>query len=92
MIASFKSKALWRLYEGGSGKGLPPAFVPKIRRSLFALEQAERPEDLSQPGFGLHELTGNRRGIWSIVITPNWRLTFRFDGGNVIEADFEDYH
>jgi toxin HigB-1 len=92
VIASFKSKALKRLHEGGSGKGLPSAFLPKIRRAIFALEQAERPEDLSQPGFGLHQLTGDRSGVWSIVITRNWRTTFRFDGGNAIEVDFEDYH
>ena len=92
MIRSFRNKALEKLYESGSGKSLPPEFVGKIRRVLLALDEANSPDDLSQPGFGLHQLSGNLRGHWSIVITRNWRITFRFVGQDVSDVDFVDYH
>jgi len=44
------------------------------------------------PGYRLHALTGNREGIWSIRVTGNWRITFRFADGNVFDLDLEDYH
>ena len=92
MIKSFRNKALEKLYENGSGKSLPPEFVPKIRRVLLALDEANSIDDLSQPGFGLHPLAGNFRSYWSIVTTRNWRITFRIEGNNIVEVDFIDYH
>lgn len=92
MIASFRNKALKRLYEGGSGRGLPAEFLPKLRRALLALDNAMVPEDVLQPGFGLHALTGDMEGYWSIVISRNWRVIFRIESGNVFNVDFLDYH
>ncbi len=92
VITSFRSKVLERSYATGTTKGLPPAFAAKIRRVLFALDQAEGPDDLRQPGFGLHELTGDMAGFWSIVVNRNWRIVFRFDGTSVADVDYVDYH
>lgn len=92
MIGSFRSKVLSKAYENGSARGLPPDHAAKIRRALFALDQASLPDDLRQPGFGLHALTGDRAGCWSIVISRNWRITFRFRDGDVYDVDYEDYH
>jgi proteic killer suppression protein len=45
------------------------------------------------PNFGLHELTGDRKGVWSMTVTKNWRLTFRLKEKNVIvDMNLEDYH
>lgn len=92
MIISFRNKSLERCYAGGSAKGLPAEFVPKIRRILFALDNANSAVELSQPGFGLHELSGNLKGTWSIVVTRNWCVPFRFEKENVYDVDFVDYH
>ena len=92
MIRSFRSKSLKRAYESGSTRGLPAAFAGKIRRVLFALDQAEKPEDLEQPGFGLHALKGDRAGTWSITVSHNWRITLRFEATDATDVDFEDYH
>jgi toxin HigB-1 len=83
---------LERCYSGGPSKGLPAEFVPKIKRILFALDNATGADNLSQPGFGLHQLSGNLKGSWSIVVSRNWRVTFRFQGENVCDVDFVDYH
>ena len=44
------------------------------------------------PGLYLHELSGRRKGTWSVRVSGNWRVTFKFDGGEFVEVDYEDYH
>src|SRR3546814_12582797 len=61
---------------------------------LAFIDAAESFEELSvPPNFGLHELTGDRKGSWSMAVTRNWRLTFGLnDEGALIDMDLEDYH
>ena len=56
------------------------------------LADAQSPVDVNMPGLDLHQLTGNRRGTWTVRVSGNWRLTFRFAEGEAVEIDFEDYH
>ena len=49
-------------------------------------------EDIALPHFGLHELKGDRAGTWALKVNKNWRLTFRFAGGDASDVNFEDYH
>jgi proteic killer suppression protein len=44
------------------------------------------------PDIQLHELKGKRKGVYSVTVSGNWRITFKFDGDSVIEVDLEDYH
>ena len=44
------------------------------------------------PGHGLHELRGDLAGHWAVRVSRNWRITFRFEGGNVYDVDLVDYH
>jgi proteic killer suppression protein len=66
--------------------------LPKVRRVLDAIDAAESPRELMLPGFGMHPLKGDRKGTWAIVITKNWRITFKFEGIDVIDVNLEDYH
>ena len=60
---------------------------------LTAIEEAENVADLATlPGWRLHLLKGDRKGVWSLTVTRNHRLTFRVTGSVVSEIDFEDYH
>lgn len=43
------------------------------------------------PGLRLHELKGNRSGVWSVTVSGNWRVTFRFVNGDAEVVDYEDY-
>ena len=43
-------------------------------------------------GYRLHPLKGDRAGIWSVTVSQNWRITFRFEDGTAFDVDFEDYH
>ena len=59
---------------------------------LAALDTALNIEDLDIPGYRLHQLKGDRKGLWSITVSANWRVTFEFTDGNVHVVNYEDYH
>ena len=44
------------------------------------------------PSSNGHRLTGDRKGTWSLHVTRNRRLTFRIDGDQIVDINFEDYH
>jgi proteic killer suppression protein len=92
MIASFRSKALQRLWERNDASGLRPDWVAKVARRLDALELAVEPSDLDLPGFGFHALTGDLRGRYALVVSRNWRMTFSMVDGEILDLDLEDYH
>ncbi len=93
-IGSIRHKALRSFAETGHAKGLPGNLVPRLRNMLAYLSAVRSSEELtSPPNFGAHLLTGDRAGDWSLVVTRNWRLTFRITASQVIEdMDLEDYH
>jgi len=91
MIASFRHKGLKRLFEHDDRSKLPADRVEKIRLILTALDQAETVDDLDQPAFRLHLLKGDLEGLWSVTVSANWRIVFRFEGG-AHDVDLVDYH
>jgi len=92
MIKSFKHKGLEKFYRSGTTKGIQASHVRKLRMQLAALDTAQTIGDMDIPGYRLHQLTGDRKGIWSITVNANWRLTFEFTDGNVYVLNYEDYH
>lgn len=92
MIQSFKHKGLEKFFLTGSKKGIQPSHAARLRLILGHLNASTRVEDMSLPGLMLHELTGNRVGTWSVRISGNWRVTFRFVSGHAQIVDYEDYH
>ncbi len=92
MILKFRHKGLKRLYEADSPKGVQPEHVERLRRRLTNLDAATQPDDLDLPGYRLHQLKGDRKGEWSITVSGNWRVTFKFEGHDVTDVDYEDYH
>ena len=92
MIKSFKHKGLKRFYETGSTARIQPSHRNKLRLQLAALDTATCIEDMDIPGSNLHSLKGRRKGIWSISVSGNWRITFRFEDGNAYIVNYEDYH
>ncbi len=92
MIKSFKHKGLKKFYETGNKAGIKGSHNKKLRIQLTALNTAICIEDMDLPGFRLHSLKGNRKGLWAIDVSKNWRIVFRFEEGNVYVIDYEDYH
>ena len=88
----FAHKALRTLHETDRPQGLPQGLVPRIRRILGTLSVAARPSDIDVPGYRLHPLKGDRDGYWSIRVSANWRIVFRFEDGEPVDVDLVDYH
>ncbi len=92
MIAGFKHRGLKRYFETGTTRALDSNQVDRIRLILGRLNASIAPQDMNLPGLRLHELTGRRRGTWSVRVSGNWRMTFRFEGPDAYDVDLEDYH
>ena len=87
-----RRKGLWALHEWDNPAQLPAGLVPRLRRILFRLQEASHPGSANALGFRLHPLKGNRAGQWSVRVSGNWRVVFRFENGEVVDVDLIDYH
>jgi proteic killer suppression protein len=92
MIKSFAHKGLEKFFTKGSKAGINPAHADKLRRQLARLNTAITPQQMDVAGWKLHALTGELAGHWSIWVSGNWRLTFRFEGEDAEIVDYQDYH
>jgi toxin HigB-1 len=92
MIRSFKHAGLEKFYKRDSKAGINPAHAKKLRSQLTALDASERASDMAVPGWDLHPLKGRLEGHWSVSVSGNWRMTFRFTGIDAELVDYQDYH
>ncbi len=92
MIKSFKHKGLCKFFETGSLAGIQPMHRQKLKMRLSALDTATCIEDMNTPGWRLHNLKGDHKGLWAIDVNKNWRIVFEFKDGNAYIVDYEDYH
>jgi len=92
MIRSFRHKGLKAFYQGKRSAKVDRSHVAKLERLLSALDEATGPHEMDIPGFRLHPLKGRNIGVFSVWISGNWRLTFRFKGVDAVDVDYVDYH
>ena len=92
MIRSFRHRGLKRMYERGDASRVGPDLANRVALALADLDDAIKPSDLDLPGYRLHPLKGDLKGYWSISISGNWRVTFRFEDGDAYDVDLTDYH
>lgn len=92
MIKSFQHKGLRAFYETGSTRRIRPDHARRLARMLPFIDHAAEPDDLDLPGWRLHPLKGGRSGYWSLTVSGNWRVVFRFIGPDVELLDDLDYH
>ena len=92
MIQRFRHRGLKRLYERDERSGVKAEHAARLERILTLLDVAQLPADIDLPGYRLHPLKGDRKGEWSVSVSGNWRVTFRFDEGDVTDVNYEDYH
>lgn len=92
VIRSFRHKGLAQLYESGAAKGMSAPLVPKVSRILARLDAAQSAGQMGLPGWRLHPLKGDKFGLWSVWVSANWRIVFRFHGGDAWDVDLVDYH
>ena len=87
-----KHKWLREFYLHGRRRHLPAEMMPRIQVVLGLLAVATKPADMARAGWRLHELKGPRRGQWSVRVSGNWRIVFRFVDGEAVDVDLVDYH
>jgi proteic killer suppression protein len=95
IVRNIVHKGLRRFVESNDPSGLPAQSIERIRNIVSFLEAMDDvSEVMSVPAWKAHQLRGNRKGAWSLVVTRNWRITFSVDrsGGEIVDLNFEDYH
>ncbi|ALI02131.1 Killer protein [Pseudomonas sp. FW306-02-F02-AA] len=92
MIKSFQHKGLRGFYETGSTRGIRTDHAKRLARMLPFMDRALSPGDLDLPGWRLHPLKGDLQTYWSLNVSGNWRLIFRFIGSDIELVDYLDYH
>ena len=92
MILQFRHRGLERFFTKGTKAGIQPIHEKRLRLILARLHASTYPRDMDLPGLRLHELKGKRKDTWAVSVSGNWRITFRFDGVDAVDVDYEDYH
>jgi proteic killer suppression protein len=95
LIKNVVHRGLRRFIQRDDPSGLPPSAVEKVRNILTFLQEMEDVQEVRNiPGWKAHQLSGGRKGTWSLTVTRNWRITFRIDRieGEILALNFEDYH
>jgi len=92
MIINFKHKGLQDFFLYGKSAKIIQSHTKKIRLILAKLNVATQALDMNFPGSELHRLRGNFKNFWAISVNGNWRIIFRFEGKDVYDIDYLDYH
>lgn len=92
MIKGLAHKGLEKFFRTGSKAGIQAQHAARLRLQLAMLDDVDEPGDMNAPGWRLHRLLGDLKGHWSVTVSGNWRLTFRFEGEDAILVDYRDYH
>lgn len=94
MIVSIKHKGLKLLWEHDDGSKLPNNQLKKIRIILQVIDDLEDvPNDLKDMIYlRPHSLKGNLKGFWSLDVSGNYRIIFKFENGDAFDIDYLDTH
>lgn len=92
MISSIRHKGLRRLFEDDDARGVAAEHADKLRRILARLNAARSAADMDLPGYRLHQLKGDLKGLYAVTVHANWRVIFRFVEGEAQDVDYLDYH
>ena len=92
MIKSFKHKGLKEFFFPGSKKGIRPEHADKLERILDRLNAANEIRDMNCPGSNLHKLSGDKKGLYAVNVSGNWRIFFEFIEGDAYIVNYDDYH
>jgi len=92
MIKNIRHKGLKRLYEDNDPRGVRAEHATKLRDILARLDAAHALSEMDVPGFRLHPLKGDLKGLWGVTVRANWRVIFRFVDDAALDVDYVDYH
>ena len=90
MIRDFRHKGLDRFFRKSDRRGIDSKQADRIRRILDRLDAVARPEDMALPGYAFYPLKGDRKNTYSVSVSGNWRITFKFVEGDATDVNLED--
>lgn len=93
MIQSFGDEDTKRVINGESPRRYPPDIIRPAYRKLIALANAMDIADMMVPPSNrLEKLKGKHKNYWSVRITQQWRIMFRWNAGIADDVTIIDYH
>ena len=93
MIKGFRDRDAERLFDRRPTRRFGADVQKVALRKLRMLDAAARLDDLRvPPGNRLERLKGDRSGQHSIRISDQWRIYFRWHGGDAHDVEIVDYH
>ena len=96
MIRAFADETTRDIWNGVNSKAarrIPRELWPNVRRRLDQIDAVTRLDDLKvPPGNRLHALGADLRGFHAVRVNDQYRIVFRFEGGDAFDARCTDYH
>ena len=93
MIKSFRDKESEKIFNRHLSSKLSKNIQHVARKNLVILGAAITLNDLRiPPGNRLEALKGDRKGQHSIRINDQWRVCFKWSGGDAYDVEITDYH
>ena len=93
MVRSFADRGTERVFRRERTRRLTPVVRKAAYRELLMLDAAETLNDLRvPPGNRLEKLAGDRAAQHSVRINRQWRICFRWRGGDAFDVEITDYH
>ncbi len=93
MIISFTNKGLKLFFERGDSRKISVSHTKKIKMILARLHSAKDLRDMNYPGSNLHLLKGPPFvGFYSVNVSANYRIIFRFENGDAFDVNYLDTH
>ncbi len=91
-IVSFRSKALRLFFTKGDSTKLSPHHVSRIKAILSVLNVALSIDEIRAFDRYFHGLQPPGSNTFSMRVSGNYRITFRYEDGQVYDVDYLDYH
>lgn len=93
MIKTFENKETEIIFNQVFSKKLPHSIQKTALRKLMMINQSENLNDLRiPPANRLEALSGAREGQYSIRISSQYRICFRYVNGDFYNVEITDYH
>jgi addiction module HigA family antidote len=92
-FADETTRAIWNGVNSKAARRIPRELWPNVRRKLDQIDAVTRLDDLKvPPGNRLHALGADLRGFHALRVNDQYRIVFRFEGGDAFDVRCTDYH
>jgi proteic killer suppression protein len=91
-LAGDTTRDIWNGVNSKAARRIPRELWPNVRRKLDQIDAVTSLDDLRvPPGNRLHPLVGDRRGLHAVRVNDQYRIVFRFEGGDAFDVRCTDY-